>query len=94
MENFIQIECCTCGMLFAVSKTLNSNWRDSKKDFYCPNGHSMSYTENLTQNLQKRLVEKINDYNKEISLNTKLQKQNEKLERQIKKLKKPKNPNK
>jgi hypothetical protein len=36
--------CCACGMLFATTKAWSDQRRGDKQTFYCPNGHSQSYT--------------------------------------------------
>lgn len=58
MENFIKIECCSCGVLWAVSKELDSNWRKTKNFFYCPNGHNHSYSKSTEAFLREQLEEK------------------------------------
>ncbi len=65
--NFSVIDCCSCGMVFAVPKGLNSRWQSEGETatFYCPIGHPQSYvgqsdaqklaaTEKLLKNAQKR----------------------------------------
>lgn len=43
-------ECITCGVVFAMPKTLKDKLQDDpEKGFYCPNGHSMVYKYNRTQ---------------------------------------------
>jgi len=39
-----EIECCSCHVLFWVTKKHKAKLQDNKKTFYCPNGHSQSYT--------------------------------------------------
>ena len=43
--NFSVIDCCNCGMLFAVPKGLNSRWQSEGRTatFYCPMGHPQHY---------------------------------------------------
>lgn len=62
MENFIKIECCCCGVLFAVSSKLQGNFKKTKQDFYCPNGHGQNYTESTAEVLEKELKEERKDY--------------------------------
>jgi Zn finger protein HypA/HybF involved in hydrogenase expression len=52
---FETMECCNCGVLFAISNELQDNFRKTKKSFYCPNGHSQSYTENEADRLRRQL---------------------------------------
>lgn len=58
MENFTKIECCNCGVLFAVSTTLDKNWHKTKATFYCPNGHPQSYTKSTEEYLKEQLEQK------------------------------------
>lgn len=53
--HFETIECCNCGVVFAVSGDLNRNFRQHKQKFYCPNGHGQSYTESEADRLRKQL---------------------------------------
>lgn len=39
----LEVEICTCGVLFAAPANLLAARRFDGKDFYCPNGHSLSY---------------------------------------------------
>ncbi len=41
---FQTIECCRCGVTFAVSAELRSRLINSHESFYCPLGHSQRYT--------------------------------------------------
>lgn len=38
------IECPSCGAAFGVSELFECKRRDDHRSFFCPNGHSMSYT--------------------------------------------------
>ena len=51
----VLIECCECGINFAVSKDFNYNLHKNKQSFCCPNGHSQSYRESTAEILQKKL---------------------------------------
>ena len=59
IHDFKKIECCNCGILFAVSETMNNHWKDDKKTFHCPNGHPQSYTESEADRLKVRLDAKV-----------------------------------
>lgn len=48
--------CCSCGIAFAVPLSLDKQRRDDGLAFYCPNGHSQSYTETTVMRLQKQLA--------------------------------------
>lgn len=41
---FVIEECCNCGVAFAIPDTLQAQLLRSHRSFYCPNGHSQSYT--------------------------------------------------
>jgi len=58
MENLGKQECCTCGVLFYVSKTLKENWENTQKLFFCPNGHSQSYIRSTADILRDELSQK------------------------------------
>ena|SRR3990167_2056705 len=52
------IECCTCGVIFAVLEEFNASLRQTKQGFYCPNGHPQSYTKSPADKLRKELAAK------------------------------------
>jgi septal ring factor EnvC (AmiA/AmiB activator) len=56
--NLETIECCRCGCTFAVTAPFLANLLKTKQSFYCPNGHSQSYTESTEERLRKELAEK------------------------------------
>jgi hypothetical protein len=43
MNDLFEIECCECGLLFAIRKNVQAIWARDNKTFYCPNGHSQSW---------------------------------------------------
>jgi hypothetical protein len=47
------IDCCNCGALFAVPDQVNEELVRTGRRFYCPNGHSQSYTESTKAQLRK-----------------------------------------
>ena len=51
-------ECIECGAKFGMTKTLHKWKKDNKKTFFCPNGHSMSYTEGEAERLLKIIADK------------------------------------
>jgi hypothetical protein len=55
---FETIECCNCGVIFAVLDDFKRNLHKTKQSFYCPNGHSQSYTESTAEKLRKELAAK------------------------------------
>ena len=54
--DWVSIECCQCGCRFQVSKLFQSNKRETKTGFYCPNGHSLVYTESDADKLRRQLA--------------------------------------
>lgn len=50
------IICCACGIEFHIVTEWDDKLRQTHKFFYCPNGHSQSYTgETEAEKLAKRL---------------------------------------
>ena len=39
----VTTECCACGITFAVPRWWDQKRRATHEDFYCPNGHNLSY---------------------------------------------------
>ena len=39
-----KIVCASCGIPFWIDTDFDSRLRDDKRSFYCPKGHSQSYT--------------------------------------------------
>lgn len=51
--------CCTCGVPFAITISLLRVLKQTHRLFYCPNGHSQSYTAQTEAELLRReLAEK------------------------------------
>lgn len=48
-------DCCSCGVEFAIPDRLISQRRMDGKNFYCPNGHSMVFSEPTEKKLQREL---------------------------------------
>lgn len=46
-------DCPACGVIFGVDTTYDDRRRADGRDFYCPNGHSMSYSETEVDRLRK-----------------------------------------
>lgn len=55
LGTLVHVSCCVCGTTFGVEQTLHSERHRTGKNFFCPSGHSLSYTENETERLRKRL---------------------------------------
>jgi hypothetical protein len=43
--NDLEVTICTCGVLFAMPQRLLEVCREQGRDFYCPNGHCLTFTE-------------------------------------------------
>ena len=59
--------CCGCGVVFMVTKSYDIQLRSSKKSFFCPNGHILSYKGDTdTQKLARaeKLLGASRDYEK------------------------------
>lgn len=49
--------CCSCGIMFAMPEHFQRKRREDQKTFYCPNGHSLSYTESTVKKLERQLAQ-------------------------------------
>ena len=63
--DFSTVECCSCGVMFAMPQVLNESRLKDKNAFFCPNGHSQVYTgktqaEKKVEELQKAIEESSN----------------------------------
>jgi hypothetical protein len=70
LETFEVIECAACGVPFAITKRFNDGRRESKEQFYCPNGHTLSYKESPADLLRRdrdRLAQSIAEKDDEIA---------------------------
>ena len=53
-----RIDCISCGVPFWVQVELNTQWKDSKKLFHCPNGHGQSYSKGTVEILRETIAAK------------------------------------
>jgi len=53
---FEQTSCCVCGIVFVVPQEWNATKRRDRTSFYCPNGHSLSYTQNIVEALKQQIA--------------------------------------
>jgi hypothetical protein len=53
-KNFVEQECCACGVIHFIPSDLDRNLRESKKNFWCPNGHPQSYLKSEAQILREK----------------------------------------
>jgi hypothetical protein len=58
VTNFEEQECISCFVRFGVPKGFTAARRQDKRSFYCPNGHSMSYTRSTADELRDQLAAK------------------------------------
>jgi predicted RNase H-like nuclease (RuvC/YqgF family) len=62
MDDKATITCATCGTAFCMDAHLNKKLRESGREFFCPNGHSLSYRPSEVEKLRgqvKRLKDDI-----------------------------------
>lgn len=52
-------ECCACYMVFAIPKTMQEKLIAEKTLFYCPRGHSQSYTGKTEVQKQREHAERL-----------------------------------
>lgn len=53
--------CITCGCVFFFPQTMHTYVKDNKITFFCPSGHTMSYTKSKVDILQEQLEQKEKD---------------------------------
>lgn len=51
------MNCCICGVVFAMPEHMRARAQENGNSFYCPNGHSQSYSESESDRLRKKLDE-------------------------------------
>ena len=59
-----EIACPKCKITFFLLDEVNNRFRESGENFFCPNGHSMSYTDSTTAKLKaaEKRVERYYQY--------------------------------
>lgn len=45
--------CCVCGIVFGLPDFVLARKKQTGEEFYCPNGHSLSYTGSENSRLRK-----------------------------------------
>ncbi len=56
---FVTVECCNCGMPFAMTRDFKRRRLDDHKLFHCPAGHSQYYTgKSEAEKLKEQLAAK------------------------------------
>lgn len=61
---YTTIECCSCGVDIAMSNAMMSSVKETKKTFYCINGHGQSYTKSTSDELRDTITKKNNEINR------------------------------
>ena len=61
IHDYIAETCCVCSVRFCITKTLHNLRLDDENSFYCPNGHSQSYTKTEKNQLKQKLKNKTNE---------------------------------
>lgn len=63
-EEFCDVDCPSCGIKFKFSKTIEEMWRNTEKQFFCPNGHPLHWDkpkETADQKELKKLKVEVNE---------------------------------
>ncbi len=56
-QHLITQTCCTCGIEFGIPEPWNNKRREDHKEFYCPNGHVLTYRDGPLETLKKELAD-------------------------------------
>lgn len=68
MSDFNLITCPDCGIEFSFAKKVEALWRDSHKSFFCPNGHSLSWRDETSQEKEiKALSSKVAELKEQLA---------------------------
>ena len=49
-------DCCACGVQYAIPETMRNHCLETGDGWYCPNGHSLSFTEPRSVVAKKELA--------------------------------------
>jgi hypothetical protein len=55
MQQFTETQCCECGIAFKLPSAFFNQKRRFGGDFWCPNGHSLSFKQSDIKQLQDEL---------------------------------------
>lgn len=61
--NFVIEECINCGVQFGMTSQMHDHFRQNRKSFHCPNGHSMYYPEDTEKLRMQRKIDKLANCN-------------------------------
>lgn len=60
--------CPSCGVLFGIPKEMEPIWRESHHSFFCPNGHSLSWSGESPKDKEHRLrAKEVDDLKSELA---------------------------
>jgi hypothetical protein len=59
IEKYCVICCDACGVSFAITDAYDDRRRADHKSFYCPNGHSMSYSQKNEAEKQRERADRL-----------------------------------
>lgn len=54
-DDFNEVTCADCGIVFKFSKKIEELWRTTGKTFHCPNGHRLTWPKETETPEQKEL---------------------------------------
>jgi len=81
------MSCCSCGVAFAAPASFWKGRRANRESFYCPNGHSQSFTESTAERLQRELNLRTQERDSARNARDAAQQRAEKAERALKRAK-------
>lgn len=58
VKNFVTMECGECGVDWTVSEKFYEGLKETKKTFYCPNGHARVFAKSTSDILREKVNEK------------------------------------
>lgn len=78
-----ETSCCVCGTPFAIPSEMLRGLRQTKKQFYCPSGHVLSFTESEADGLRRQLEARQGELQRAEEREASLRKQRQHLEHQL-----------
>ena len=82
------VECCRCGVVFAMPKTLDKQLRDNHATFYCPVGHANYYPgETEAERLRKLLEQSTRNKTLLVEEKARVEAERDKLAKQARRIK-------
>jgi len=66
--NMVLVQCCRCGVPFAMPAELQQHFRDDPERYFsCPNGHQQHYSKSTEQSLREQLERQKKDAEQRIA---------------------------